>query len=98
MTRNGLILYLKAYLQASRARFSAETEAQRAMADCRYEKLKARKLLPEAYDSEAAVEFLIDYLQSSRANTLQQAIDLLECELAEKKTQPPILPKDTRSP
>ena len=78
MTRNGLILYLKAYLQAGRARLRAETETQKAMADYRYEKLKAQRLLPEACDSETAVEFLIDCLKSGRANTLPEAIVLWE--------------------
>ena len=84
MTRNGLILYLKAYLQAGRARLQAENETQKAMADYRYEKLKAQRLLPEACGSETAVEFLIDCLKSRRANTLQGAIDLWKCVPAEE--------------
>ena len=76
MTRNGLILYLKAYLQASRARLRAENQAQKAMADERYAKLKAQELLPEACDSEAAVEFLISCLSDRRAKTLSEAVFL----------------------
>ncbi len=80
MTRNGLILYLKAYLQARRARLHAENGTMRAMADERYERLKAQELLPEGCESEAAVEFLIGCLRDGRAKNLSEAASLWDKE------------------
>ena len=73
MTRNGLILYLRAYLQADRLRGSGW-----GLAEERYRKLKSQNLLPEACDSEETINFLIRCLEDRRAYTLPEAIGLWE--------------------